>query len=65
MLKKKPICKLSGEDGNVYNIIGLVQKSLKSAGMPDESTEFSHKALNDCHSYDEVIQLAMEYCKVT
>jgi len=59
----KPVCKLIGEDGNVFNIIGLVSKCLKRSGLRDESNEFIRKAFA-CQSYDEVLQLAMTYAEV-
>lgn len=59
----KPICKLVGEDGNVFNIIGRVCKSLKRAGLVDKATEFSNKAFG-ASSYDEVLQLAMDYVEI-
>lgn len=59
----KPTVKLSGQDGNVYNIINLVSKALERAGLKYEANKFTEKAL-DSHGYDEVIQLAMEYVEV-
>lgn len=57
----KPHCKLIGEDGNVFNIIGKVSRTLKKFGYPDKAKEFTEKAMNDCKSYDEVLQLVMDY----
>jgi len=59
----KPKCKLVGEDGNVFNIIGRVSKSLKQAGLKTEAIEFQDNAFNS-GSYDEVLQLAMKYVEV-
>jgi len=59
----KPFVQLSGEDGNVFSIIGSVTKALKKAGVPDRAKEFTDKAF-DASSYDEVLRLAMEYCDV-
>jgi len=59
----KPICKLVGTDGNVFAIIGNVSKSLKKAGLAEKATEFTSKAFNS-GSYDEVLQLAMEYVEI-
>ena len=59
----KPICRLVGEDGNVFNIIGRVSRSLKMAGQVDQAKEFTSKAFS-AGSYDEVLRLAMEYVEV-
>jgi hypothetical protein len=60
---KKPKCKLTGKDGNVFNIIGLVQRALKDAGKVDEAKDFVAKAFA-AESYDEVLYLATEVCDV-
>lgn len=49
---------LSGMDGNVYLIIGLVSKALKRAGRREAAQDFKNAAMS-CGSYDEVLQLAM------
>ena len=59
----KPSCKLIGEDGNVFSIIGSVSKALKRSGQPEKATEFTNKAFS-AESYDKVLQLAMEYVEV-
>ena len=35
----KPKCKLVGEDGNIFNLMGIASKALKEAGLEDESKE--------------------------
>jgi hypothetical protein len=59
----KPVCKLLGEEGNVFAIIGRVSATLKRAGLEEQANEFRDKAFN-AGSYDEVIQLAMKYTEV-
>lgn len=60
---EKPIVKLIGEDGNVFNIIGKVSKGLKRAGLKEQAEEFQTRAFKS-GSYDEVLQLVMEYVEV-
>ncbi|MFJ1837855.1 hypothetical protein ACIOJ9_28795 [Streptomyces sp. NPDC088175] len=55
---------LSGEDGNVYSVIGIVQKALRRAGHHEAATAFGRTALGS-QSYDEVIQLAMRTVDVS
>lgn len=59
----KPVVQLTGEDGNAFSIIARVSKALKRAGMPEKAQEFRDKALK-AGSYDEVLQLSMDYCEV-
>jgi len=59
----KPICKLTGTDRNVFNIIGQVSKALKKAGYKDKAEEFTTRAFNS-ESYDQVLQLCFDYVDV-
>ena len=59
----KPTVVLSNEDGNVFNIIGVVMKALKRSGGKTLADEFQSKALSK-GSYDEVIALCYEYVEV-
>lgn len=49
---------LTGEDGNVFVIIGAVSKALRREVSPEVANQWSHAAMN-CDSYDAVIRLAM------
>jgi hypothetical protein len=60
---EKPRCKLIGEDGNVFNVIGRVRCALLNAGHDDEAREFMERAFR-CGSYDEVLRLVLEYVDV-
>ena len=60
---KKPICKLIGQDGNVFNLIGLACKALKKSSQFDKAKELSGKAFR-CGSYDEVLVLIGEYVEI-
>lgn len=59
----KPSCKLIGEDGNVFNVIGRVSRSLKNAGLKERADDFVKRAFS-AKSYDEVLSLAMDYVEV-
>ena len=60
----KPKCKLVGTDGNVFSLAGRVGAVLKKTGHLLEAEEF-YKRLPQCKSYDEALQLMMEYVEVT
>lgn len=63
MEKSKPVVKLIGEDGNVFNLIGVVRRKLVEVGMSKEAEEMVERA-SKCQSYDEVLRLFMEYVEV-
>jgi len=59
----KPQCKLIGINGNVFNIIATVSKTLRNAGLRYKAVEFSDRAVQQ-ESYDDVLRLCMEYVDV-
>ena len=59
----KPFVQLTGEDGNVFSIIGRVSGALKKGGQADKAKEFTEKAF-ESKSYNAVLRLATEYCDV-
>jgi hypothetical protein len=60
---KKPKVKLVGQDGNVFNLLGICSKALKQNGQSKEAEEMSSKIFA-CESYNEALQIIMEYCDV-
>lgn len=60
---KKPVAKLIGADGNVFNLLGVCKSALSKAGMRDKADEMS-KRVFACSSYDEALQIMMEYVDV-
>lgn len=63
MVGKKPKCKLIGEDGNIFFILGKVSKVLKESGKHDEAKECSNRVMNS-KSYNEALQIIMEYVEI-
>lgn len=61
--EKKPKCKLVGEDGNAFAIIGRVSRALKDAGQREKASEWQQKAMAQ-PSYDALLALATEYVAV-
>ena len=60
---KKPKCKLIGQDGNVFNLIGIASRELKRAGMHTEAKEMSEKCMKS-GSYSEALSIIMDYVEV-
>jgi len=55
---------LTGKDGNVFNLIGIVAKALRSQVSEAAAIEFRNAAM-DSSSYDEVLQLIMRTVDVS
>lgn len=61
--KNKPKVKLSGKDGNVFNLVGLCSRALKAAGLTEEAKEMTTKVFAS-GSYNEAICIMGEYCEI-
>ena len=59
----KPICKLIGENGNIFNLMGIVSKVLKNNNLHDEANEMTDRVFNS-RSYDEVLRIFADYIEV-
>lgn len=55
----KPKCRLTGEDGNAFAIMGRVIKSLRSAGQGHLVKEFQDKAMSG--DYNHLIATCLDY----
>ena len=62
--KEKPKCALIGQDGNIFNLVGIASKTLKRNGMHEESKEMSNRVFSS-HSYDEALCIIGEYVEIT
>ena len=60
---EKPQVTLVGEDGNVFNLIAICSRALKRVGQRDKASEMSARCFS-AGSYDEALQIMMEYCDI-
>lgn len=63
--KQKPKCVLIGEDGNIFNLMGIASRTLKRNGMREEATEMCNKITSEAKSYDEALCIIGEYVEIT
>ena len=61
---KKPKVKLIGENGNVFNLMGICSRALEDSGQPEKAKEMRDKITTTAKSYDEALAIMMEYCDV-
>lgn len=62
--QKKPKCQLIGQDGNVFNLMGIASKTLKENNMTNEAKEMCSR-ITASGSYDEALCIISEYVEVT
>jgi hypothetical protein len=58
---KKPKAKVVGQNGNVFNLIGICQRALKDANQGDKSIEMRERVFA-AKSYDEALVIMSDYC---
>jgi len=62
---EKAKCRLTGEDGNIFNLMGIVSRTLKESGQAEKANEMISKITNEAKSYDEALNILMEYVDVS
>jgi len=63
----KPECRLAGENGNVFNLIGLVRRALIDNSLYDELAEFDadmEKVRQGGSTYSDVLVLFTRYVEI-
>ena len=59
----RPPVQLSGENGNAFNLVGVVMRALQREGLHDEAEELN-RVYWSCESYEELLALLDEYVDV-
>ena len=62
--KKKPDCPLIGQDGNIFNLMGIASRTLRQNGMAEEAKEMTNR-IYQSGSYDEALCIIGEYVNIT
>jgi hypothetical protein len=60
----KPKCKLIGENGNIFNLMGIAARTLRRAGLREEAGEMVDRITKSAKSYDEALTIIAEYVEV-
>ncbi|MEA4912411.1 MAG: recombinase family protein [Oscillospiraceae bacterium] len=63
--KRKPDCELIGQDGNIFNLIGIAQRTLKRNGMGDEAKEMFERINAEAKDYSHALCIIGEYVNIT
>lgn len=56
----KPKSPIIGADGNIFNLVAIASKTLKTSGLVNEAQEMSKRVFTSS-SYEEAIQIITEY----
>ena len=61
--KKKPKCRLIGEDSNIFNLASIARKTLRKNGMKAEGEEMIAR-VTKCDSYEDALGVIGEYVTI-
>ena len=62
-VRAKPKCALIGEDGNIFNLMGIASRTLKDNGLRAEAKEMCDR-ITSSGSYDEALCIIGEYVDI-
>ena len=62
---KKPDCPLIGQNGNIFNLMGIAARTLRHNGLAEQSKEMTRRITDTAQSYDEALGIIGEYVNIT
>ena len=63
--KVKPDCPLIGQDGNIFNLMGIASRTLRENGMRDEAKEMTSRITTEAQNYHQALGIISEYVNIT
>lgn len=63
--REKPDCELIGQDGNIYNLMGIASRTLRENGMGPEAKEMVARIDAEAQNYSEALNIIGEYVNIT
>lgn len=60
----KPKCALIGENGNIFNLMGIASRTLEKNNMKEKAKEMRDR-ITSSNSYDEALSIIGEYVEIT
>lgn len=61
---EKPDCALIGQDGNIFNLVGIAARTLREHDLKDQAKEMKDRVFA-CGSYGEALCIIGEYVTIT
>ena len=62
-MSRKPVVQLTGQDGNVFNLIGICSRALRKAGRVEEARLMQQRVFQ-AGSYGEALAIMGEYVEI-
>lgn len=61
---QKPDCPLVGQDGSIFNLMGIASRTLREHGLADQAEEMRYR-ITHCQSYDSALAIIGDYVNIT
>ena len=61
---EKPKCKLVGENGNIFNLMGIASRTLQNAGQQEKAKDMCRRITTQANNYEEALVIISEYVEV-
>lgn len=62
--RQKPDCPLIGQNGNIFNLMGIASRTLRQNGLSDQASEMCDR-IRESGSYDQALGIIGEYVNIT
>lgn len=62
--RQKPNCPLIGQDGNIFNLMGIASRTLRENGMAEEAKQMQQE-ITQCESYGAALNVIGRYVNIT
>ncbi len=62
--QEKPDCPLIGQNGNIYNLLGIAARTLREHGRKDQAEKMTDRVFAS-GSYEEALCIIGEYVNIT
>lgn len=63
--QKKPNCPLIGQDGNIFNLMGIAARTLRRNGMGEQAKEMTERITTTAGNYYKALDIIGEYVTIT
>jgi hypothetical protein len=60
---RKPVVQLIGQDGNIFNLLGVCSRALKKAGQIEAAKTMQQRVFQ-AGSYEEALAILGEYVEI-
>ena len=64
-MNQKPDCELIGQDGNIFNLMGIASRTLRDNDMNDQATEMIKRIQTGAKDYYDALNIIGEYVNIT